>query len=241
MADLALHSLLQPLIILEDQLSYCGEEKHLKMSRITSDEPNEFTDSDGVGAGAPPRNIKQRISGSVMSVLIVITIVAAYFVGLNILDNFVFAEAAPTQPINFSHKIHATDNEVPCRFCHIYAGRSFVAGIPPLSRCIGCHSAVRLDSLEIQKLTGYWERQEPVPWIKIHDLPDFVQFPHKRHIKAGVDCQEDCHGPIATQPVVTKTAPLMMGWCLACHRTKSFTGPDGKERQGPTDCWTCHI
>lgn len=213
------------------------------MSRITSDSSIETKkEEDTLGTGAtPPRSVSKKVSSLSMAALIFVTVIASYFVGLNFLDNFVFAEAAPTQPINFSHQIHATQNEIPCRFCHIYAGRSFVAGVPALSRCMGCHSKIRPDSTEIQKLTGYWERQEPVPWVKIHDIPDYVQFPHKRHIKAGVDCQTDCHGPIAQQAKVTKTAPLMMGWCLECHRGRTFEGPDGQVRQGPEDCWACHI
>ncbi len=170
-----------------------------------------------------------------LSVLIVITVVASYFIGLSALDNFIFAEASPVQPINFSHKIHSGEKDIPCQFCHIYARRSFVAGVPSVQRCIGCHDKIRVDSPEIRKLKGYWERQEPIPWVKIHDLPDFVQFPHKRHIKAGVTCQEDCHGPIATQAKVTKIAKLMMGWCLDCHSKRVFTGTDGKERSGPVD------
>jgi len=174
-------------------------------------------------------------------VLILITVVASYFVGLSILDDYVFVEASPVQPINFSHRIHAGDRKIDCQFCHIYASRSFVAGVPSVQLCMGCHSQIRTDSLEIRKLQGYWERQEPIAWVKIHDVPDYVQFPHKRHVKAGVDCQEDCHGPIATQDKVTKSAPLMMGWCLDCHRDRVFTGSDNKERQGPRDCLACHI
>lgn len=184
------------------------------------------------------------MSRIITAILILITVVGSYFVGLSVLNNYVFFETAPDQPINFSHKIHAGEQEIPCRFCHIYAGRSFVAGIPSVQRCMGCHRKIRNDmdiSGEIRKLVGYWDRQEPIPWVKIHDLPDYVQFPHKRHIKAGVDCQEDCHGPIATQAKVKRTAKLMMGWCLDCHRGRVFEGPDGKERQGPRDCWACHI
>lgn len=211
------------------------------MSRLTSDVSDKATDRDELDIELPRRRVRRRMSSWGMGLLVVVTVIASYFVGLNVLDGYVFAEAAPQQPINFSHKIHATDNEIPCQFCHLYASRSFVAGIPSVQRCMGCHEKIRIDSPEIQKLHMYWEEQKPIPWVKVHDLPDYVQFPHKRHVRAGVDCQKDCHGPIATQAVVTKTAPLMMGWCLDCHRNKTFTGPDERVRQGPTDCWACHI
>ncbi len=176
-----------------------------------------------------------------ITVLILMTVVASYFVGLNILDNYFFIEASPVQPINFSHKIHAGDNEIPCLYCHIYANKSIVAGVPSVQRCMGCHEKIRTDSPEIAKLQRYWKRREPIPWVKIHDLPDYIQFPHKRHVKAGVDCQKDCHGPIATQDRVTKVASLMMSWCLDCHFNRVFTGADGKKRKGPDDCWACHV
>lgn len=176
-----------------------------------------------------------------IALLVLITVISSYFVGLNILDNFVFAEASPVQPINFSHRIHSGEKNMDCQFCHIYASRSVVAGVPSVQLCMGCHDKIRVDSPEIRKLQGYWSRQEPIPWVKIHDLPDYVQFPHKRHVKAGVDCQKDCHGPIAKQAKVTRIASLMMGWCLECHRNRVFKGLDGKKRSGPDDCWACHI
>lgn len=138
---------------------------------------------------------------------------------------------SPVQPIAFSHKIHATDNQIPCQYCHVYASRTITAGVPSVAKCMSCHKVVKTDSPEIQKVAGYWTRQEPIPWIKVHDVPDFVYFPHKRHIKAGLACQQ-CHGPIETEARVTKTASLLMPWCIDCHTTKEVV--NGK------DCWTCH-
>lgn len=138
----------------------------------------------------------------------------------------------PTQPINFSHKIHAGDNEVPCLYCHVYAERSRHSGAPSVERCMGCHKIIKTDSPEIQKLTKYWEEKKPIEWVKVHNLPDFVYFPHKRHVRAKVDCKE-CHGDIASMPVVKRVSSLKMGWCLKCHGKK-------KVKNG-RDCWTCHI
>ncbi len=138
---------------------------------------------------------------------------------------------SPEQPIRFSHKIHAGDFEVPCMYCHVQARRSISAGVPSVSKCVGCHSQVATDRPQIKKLMAYWENKEPIPWIKVHDLPDFVHFPHKRHVAAGVKCQT-CHGPVETMEVISREAPLKMGLCLDCHKKY--------EVENGLDCWTCH-
>ncbi len=142
-----------------------------------------------------------------------------------------YPDDAPIQPINFSHKIHASDNEIPCMYCHVQARRSVSAGVPSVSKCVGCHNEIATDRAEIRKVMAYWDNEEPIPWIKVHDLPDFVHFPHKRHIAAGVECQT-CHGPVETMDRVKQIAPLEMGWCLNCHKKY--------EVENGLDCWTCH-
>ena len=166
------------------------------------------------------------------AVVVVIVSIIAFTGGTTLLSSYVFKEDAPIQPINFSHKIHATDNEIPCQQCHIYARRSRSSGVPPVQRCMGCHATVRTDSPEIKKLHAYWNEQKPIPWVKIHNVPDYVYFPHKRHIRRGIKCQE-CHGPVETMARVRREAPLTMGWCLGCHMKKN--------PPGPSDCWACHI
>lgn len=138
-----------------------------------------------------------------------------------------------TQPIEFSHKTHAATNEIPCEFCHIYARRSINSGAPPVESCIGCHVVVTGakddQKEEIKKAIQYWEKRETIPWKKIHDVPDFVHFSHKRHIKVGFDCT-DCHGDIAQIDVIsmkTMFADLSMGWCMQCH-TKNHPVVRGK-------------
>jgi c(7)-type cytochrome triheme protein len=142
-----------------------------------------------------------------------------------------FPGTTPAQPINFSHRIHAGENQIPCQYCHMQARRSISAGVPSVNKCVNCHNEIATDRPEIRKVMNYWNNQEPIPWIKVHDLPDFVHFPHKRHIKAGLECQT-CHGPVETMDVVTRMAPVKMGECLACHKERGF--------QNSTDCWTCH-
>jgi hypothetical protein len=133
------------------------------------------------------------------------------------------------QPLAFSHRIHAGDNAIPCQLCHSYARRGPVAGIPSVQRCAQCHLTIATDKPEIVKLLKYWESKEPIPWLRVHDLPDYVRFTHKRHVLAGIMCQT-CHGDVARMEAAVRTAPLTMGWCVSCH----------KERHGPTECLTCH-
>lgn len=95
------------------------------------------------------------------------------------------------QPIEFPHDIHADVNKINCMYCHTYARRSKVAGIPPTGKCMGCHSVIATDKPRIKKLTEYWENREPPPWKKVHDVPDYVHFTHEKHLKRFVfDNQE---------------------------------------------------
>jgi hypothetical protein len=162
--------------------------------------------------------------------LIAFTAIAGLVIGAWANATF-FPTTSPDQPIQFSHKIHAGDNQIPCQHCHVYAARSPSAGVPSVNKCMNCHKAVAIDRPEIVKVRGYWERNEPIPWLKVHDLADFVYFPHKRHVQAGVACQH-CHGPVETMEKVKREAPLTMPWCVDCHRAN--------EVQNGTDCWTCH-
>jgi len=165
----------------------------------------------------------------VCAVIFVVFVAVGYFFGIS---NARLAGRTPVQPIEFSHKIHAGDNQVPCMYCHIYAERSRHSGVPNVKKCMGCHVIIKTDSPEIKKLTKYWNDKEPIPWEKVHDLPDYVYFPHKRHVRAGVDCQ-NCHGDVASMSRVTRVSSLKMGWCLTCHIKRGV--------KNGMDCWTCHI
>lgn len=138
---------------------------------------------------------------------------------------------APDQPINYSHEIHVGKLNLECLFCHETADKSTFAGVPSVSKCMSCHVAVKTDSPEIQKLTKYWNDKEPVPWNRVHRIRirNHVYFSHKRHVKAGVQC-EQCHGQLAAMAKVRQVSSLKMGWCVSCHR----------ENQAPTDCTICH-
>jgi Cytochrome c7 and related cytochrome c/Class III cytochrome C family len=138
-------------------------------------------------------------------------------------------EAAPIQPIAFSHKLHAGDYEIDCFYCHVNARRSIVAGVPSMQLCMGCHKNVGKEKPEVQKLSRLWEQRRPVEWIKVNDLPDFVYFSHKRHVAAEVAC-ETCHGQVEKMERVSQGRVLSMEKCVSCHL----------ERKASIDCWTCH-
>jgi len=145
------------------------------------------------------------------------------------------------QPIEFPHDIHTKVNKINCMYCHTYARRSKVAGIPPTSKCLGCHKVIATDRDRIKKLTEYWDKGESPPWKKVHDLPDYVHFTHEKHLKRFVfdadfpveDVEQVCglcHGEVSEMTVATKVKPLNMGFCQRCHQAND----------GPSDCWKCH-
>ncbi|WP_159021901.1 c-type cytochrome [Formosa sp. L2A11] len=148
----------------------------------------------------------------------------------------------PVQPIHYSHKIHAGDNGIDCKYCHSSARVSKTSGIPSLNVCMNCHKSIyevaettgtpehskEFYDGEIQKLykavgwddteQKYTGESQPVKWVRIHNLPDFVYFNHSQHVTvAGVECQT-CHGPVEEMEVMYQYAPLTMGWCINCHR-----------------------
>jgi hypothetical protein len=140
-----------------------------------------------------------------------------------------YAAGLPDQPIDFNHKIHAGDNQIQCLYCHTYARRSTLAGVPSLRKCMGCHKITAKDKPGIKQLNKYVQDGEPIPWVRIYKVPDYTHFNHRRHVLKDVACQE-CHGPVETMAKVVKFSSLKMGWCLKCH----------KKLQASIDCITCH-
>ncbi len=151
---------------------------------------------------------------------------------------------APVQPIHYSHRIHAGDNEIDCKYCHSSARVSKTSGMPSLNVCMNCHKSIGevaavtqaegkneygVDyNKEIQKLyaavgwdeatQAYTGETKPVEWVRVHNLPDFAYFNHSQHVSvAGVECQK-CHGPVEEMEIMEQFSPLTMGWCINCHR-----------------------
>jgi hypothetical protein len=139
---------------------------------------------------------------------------------------------SPEQPIAFSHKVHVGKVGLQCLFCHETADTAAFAGIPAVEKCMSCHKNVAADRPEIQKLAGYWNRQEPMEWNRVHRIRvrQHVYFSHERHVKARVDCV-NCHGEVKYMDEIRQVRSLEMGWCVQCHRAN----------KAPADCLTCHM
>lgn len=156
------------------------------------------------------------------------------------------------QPIEFPHDRHAGDAakggmQIDCMYCHTYARRSAVAGIPPLQKCIGCHQSIESvrNKPRIQELFKYWDAKKPVPWKKVNDMPDFVRFNHERHIKRFIEQQNRptqeacgyCHGDVKQMTVARRSKPLSMGWCASCHQKDHPVTAAGGTPVGNQDYW----
>lgn len=123
----------------------------------------------------------------------------------------------PTQPVKFSHKLHAGDLGMDCRYCHTNVEVAEHANIPSTETCMNCHTLIGKDSQLLQPVRESWNTGEPIEWVRVHQLPDYAYFTHAPHLRAGVGCIE-CHGNVRQMEVVQLVEPLSMGWCLECHR-----------------------
>ncbi len=132
------------------------------------------------------------------------------------------------QPVAFSHRLHVTDKEIDCYYCHPLPERSLNAGLPSVSKCLACHDHIIPQHAEILKLKGYQTRGEAVPWVRVYYNPDHAYFPHFRHIQNDLRCQE-CHGEVERADRLRQVT-FYMGFCINCH----------KESEAPMDCIACH-
>ena len=178
----------------------------------------------------------------VLVTVILLLLTSAYFAYGYFMQIGVDQNYEPVQPIHYSHKIHAGDNEIDCNYCHSTARVGKNSNIPSLNVCMNCHKNIgevaettateehskAFYDGEIQKLYDAvgWDKEgqkytgktTPVKWVRIHNLPDFVYFNHSQHVTvAGVECQK-CHGPVEEMEVMKQYSPLTMGWCVNCHR-----------------------
>lgn len=168
-----------------------------------------------------------------IALLIVIGTVWGSVAGWNALATIGISQGyKPDQPIKFSHKLHAGDQKIDCRYCHSGAEKAKAANIPSPSVCMNCHKYVqqgpKYGTTEIAKIykaidwdpakQQYGTNQKPIQWVRIHNLPDLAYFNHAQHVKVGkVECQT-CHGPVQEMEEMYQFSPLTMGWCINCHR-----------------------
>lgn len=123
----------------------------------------------------------------------------------------------PRQPVPYSHKLHAGELGIDCRYCHAMVERSAIAGVPPTQTCMNCHQIVGRDKESLAPVRESAASGLPMRWIRVHDLPGYAYFDHSVHLAAGVGCSS-CHGDVAGMEEVVQMEPLSMGWCLECHR-----------------------
>lgn len=169
----------------------------------------------------------------------------------------------PIQPVPYSHKLHAGDLQIDCRYCHASVELSSVANVPPTQVCMNCHKLVKRDSELLKPIRDSAQSGRPMQWLRVHKLPDYAYFNHRVHVRSGVGCAS-CHGRVDQMEVVQQVEPLSMSWCLDCHRDpkpnlrplseitnmawKPSRDPAARERQiaalrpvhPPTDCSGCH-
>jgi len=168
---------------------------------------------------------------------------SAYFVYGYFMQIGVDQGYMPIQPIHYSHKIHAGANQIECKYCHSSARVSKHSGIPSLNVCMNCHQNIAEYNGEEDLENGYtkdfytkeikklyaavgWDEEnqrytgesQPVKWVRIHNLPDFVYFNHAQHVEVGEIACQKCHGPVEEMEIMYQHSSLTMGWCINCHR-----------------------
>jgi hypothetical protein len=121
------------------------------------------------------------------------------------------------QPVQFSHAHHVGGVGLDCRYCHTSVENSSFAGIPPTKTCMNCHSQIWTNAPILEPVRASFRDNKNLNWIRVHDLPDFVYFNHQIHVKQGVGCAT-CHGQVDQMPLMYQAQPLLMEWCLSCHR-----------------------
>jgi hypothetical protein len=164
------------------------------------------------------------ISVILMFVVFILTVFMLYYYYF-----YPDTQIGPKQPIPFSHRLHVTEKQIDCRYCHSYVDKSKHAGLPPVETCMNCHRYIITHLPAILDLTKYYNDNRSIPWVRINKLPDHVYFNHSRHIQKNVECI-NCHGEVEKMDRIFEKNQFLMGFCVTCHR----------ERKAPLDCWTCH-
>ena len=173
------------------------------------------------------------------------------------------AGVAREQPVPFSHKHHAGELGIDCRYCHTSVERTASAGIPATQTCMNCHAQIWVDSPMLEPVRASYRTDTSIHWWRVHDLPDYVYFNHSIHVQKGVGCAT-CHGRVDQMNLTWQESSLQMEWCLDCHRhperyvrpreevfNMAWEPPSNQLEMGRelmraykiqslTDCYTCH-
>ena len=169
----------------------------------------------------------------------------------------------PIQPVPYSHKLHAGEMQIDCRYCHASVETSPIANVPPTQACMNCHLLVSRNVASLAPIRDSAKNGTPMKWLRVHKLGEYAYFDHRAHVRGGVGCVS-CHGHVEEMEVVRQVQPLSMGWCLDCHRNpephlrplseitnmawKPARDPEARARQvaalrpvkPPVDCSGCH-
>ena len=169
----------------------------------------------------------------------------------------------PVQPVPYSHKLHAGEMQIDCRYCHASVETSPIANVPPTQACMNCHLLVARTVESLAPIRDSAKNGTPMRWLRVHKLGEYAYFNHRVHVRSGVGCVS-CHGHVEEMEVVRQVEPLSMGWCLDCHRNpephlrplseitnmawKPARDPEARARQiaalrpvkPPVDCSGCH-
>ena len=172
---------------------------------------------------------------------------------------------APPQPVLFSHRHHAGELRIDCRYCHSSVETSPFAGMPPTETCLSCHSQIFTTTAMLRPVVASAETNQPLQWRRVTRMPDFVYFDHHIHVAKGIGCTS-CHGAVGEMALTAKGERLDMRQCLDCHRdptpflrteqeifAPTWTPPADQKSRGPalaahyglslrhlTNCSTCH-
>lgn len=161
------------------------------------------------------------------AIVALIVIVSGIFIWRAVIAESPAVDSPVVQTPPFSHKHHVSDVGLDCRFCHASVETAGFAGIPPTSTCMTCHSQLFKGQPMLAPVHASFRDDEPLHWIRIHRLPDFVYFRHDIHISKGVGCST-CHGQVDQMPLLWRTQSLEMSWCLDCHRApEKYVRPRG--------------
>jgi hypothetical protein len=200
------------------------------------------------------------LAGVLLAIVPIYVVGLVYFAGSPVTTDVLYS---PVQPVAYSHALHAGQLGIDCRYCHNTVEGASFAAIPPTATCMNCHKTIGNRSEKLLKVRESDASGDPIHWVKVHDLPDYVYFDHSAHVTRGVSCYE-CHGRVDRMEQVTQVERLSMGWCLECHREPDghlrpqeyITKLDWKPNEDgrilgaklrkenninpPTDCSTCH-
>ena len=175
----------------------------------------------GQSAAKPRRSAWAAVLAAATSILLALTAWSYY--------DYYPSRIGVEQPIPFSHRVHVSEKGLSCLLCHPGVLDTPRAGVPPVETCMFCHKHIITTYPAIETLRRHYDERQPIPWVRVNAVPEFVYFNHEVHLRKGFDCGK-CHGDVAHMDRVTPSPEITMGFCVQCHRDENFLH----------DCFICH-